>query len=198
MKKWLRRIRAAARMGLTWAAGWAPVGLLIGLVMGGNSRTPDGFPVDDWVMPLVALGFLGGAIFSGVLRIAEGRRRFDELSLPRFGAWGALGGLVLGVLAVAAWQLDAGFGPVLWLRATVIIGSATLLSAVSASGSLALARRAGGARTALETRRSANREYKPRVNDPKNREKPTRPGEFAREAERGREAPQLHPQPPDP
>ncbi len=142
MKKGLRRIRAAVGMGLTWAAGWAPVGLLIGLVMGGNSRTPDGFPLDDWVMPLVALGFLGGAIFSTVLRIAAGRRRFDELSLPRFGAWGAVGGLLLGVLAVAAWQLDAGFGPVLWLRAAAMIGSATLLSAVSASGSLALARMA--------------------------------------------------------
>jgi hypothetical protein len=142
MKKWPRRIRAAAGMGLTWAVAWAPVGLLIGLVLEGNSRTPDEFPIDDWVMPLVILGFLGGAIFSGVLRIAGGRRRFDELSLPRFGAWGALGGLVLGVLAIAAWQLDAGFGPVLWSRAAVIAGSATLLSAVSASGSLALARRA--------------------------------------------------------
>ncbi len=142
MNKRLGRIRAAVRMGLTWAAGWAPVGLLIGLVLGGNRRTPDGFPLDDWVMPLAALGFLGGAIFSAVLRIAEGRRRFDELSLPRFGAWGALGGLVLGVLAVAAWRLDAGFGPVLWPRAAVLVGSATLLSAVSASGSLALARMA--------------------------------------------------------
>jgi hypothetical protein len=93
-------------------------------------------------MPLVALGFLGGAVFSAVLRIAEGRRRFDELSLWRFGAWGALGGLVLGVLAVGAWQLDAGFGPVLWPRAAVIIGSATLLSSGSAAGSLALARMA--------------------------------------------------------
>jgi len=142
MNRWPRRIRAAVGMGLTWAAGWAPVGVLIGLVLGGNSRTPDGFPVDDWVVPLVALGFLGGAIFSGVLRIAEGRRRFDELSLPRFGAWGASGGLALGVLAVAAWQLDAGFGPVIWQRAAVIIGSATLLSSGSAAGSLALARMA--------------------------------------------------------
>ncbi len=141
-KERLKRTRAAVGIGLTWAAGWAPIGLLIGLVIGGNSRIPDGFPVDDWVMPLVALGFLGGAIFSTVLRIAAGRRRFDELSLPRFGAWGAVGGLLLGVVAVAAWQLDAGVGPVLWPRAAAMIGSATLLSAVSASGSLALARMA--------------------------------------------------------
>jgi hypothetical protein len=140
MNSWRRRIRAALGMGLTWAAGWAPVGLLIGLVLGGNRHTPDGFPVDDWLVPLAALGFVGGTVFSAVLRIADGRRRFDELSLPRFGAWGALGGVVLGVVAVAAWQFDHGFGPVLWPRAAVLIGSSTLLSAISASGSLALAR----------------------------------------------------------
>ena len=142
MRKWLRRVRAAVGMGLSWAVAWAPVGVLIGWVLGGNSVSPDGFPLDDWLMPIAALGFLGGATFSVVLRIADGRRRFDELSLPRFGAWGALGGLVVGVLAVAAWQLDAGFGPVLWQRAAVLVGSSTLLSAISASGSLALARRA--------------------------------------------------------
>lgn len=139
---WPRRIRAAVGMGLTWAVGWAPIGLLIGLIMGGNRRIPDGFPLDDWLVPLTTLGFVGGATFSAVLRIAERRRGFDELSLPRFGVWGALGGLALGMVAIAAWQLDAGYGPVFWPRAAVIVGSATTLSEVSACGSLALARRA--------------------------------------------------------
>ncbi len=142
MREWLRRIRAAVGMGVTWAIGWAPVGLLIGLILGGNRSVPDGFPADDWLVPFAILGFFGGTIFSGVLRLAEGRRRFDELSLPRFGALGGLGGMVLGFIAVAAWQLDAGFGPVVWPAAAVIVGSASLLSAASASGSLALARRA--------------------------------------------------------
>ena len=31
MKKWLRRVRGALGMGLIWAAGWALVGVLIGL-----------------------------------------------------------------------------------------------------------------------------------------------------------------------
>ncbi len=53
-----------------------------------------------------------------------------------------MGGLVLGGLAVAVWQLDAGYGPVLWQRAAVIISTATLLSSGSAAGSLALARMA--------------------------------------------------------
>ena len=65
--------------------------------------------VDAWPTALAIPGFLGGAVFSAVLRIAEGRRRFDELSLPRFGAWGAVTGLLLGVLAVSAGVASAIF-----------------------------------------------------------------------------------------
>ena len=32
MKNWLRRVRGAIGMGLTWAAGWSPIGAVIGLV----------------------------------------------------------------------------------------------------------------------------------------------------------------------
>ncbi len=134
MKKWLRRIFGAVGMGLTWAAGWALVGVLIELFI-----DPMGSLVDVWPTALAIPGFLGGAVFSAVLRIAEGRRRFDELSLPRFGAWGAVTGLLLGVLAVSAGVASAIF-PDLWLRAAVIIGPTTLLSAVSAVGSALLFR----------------------------------------------------------
>jgi hypothetical protein len=83
MQKWLRRIRGAVGMGLTWAAGWALVGVLTELFI-----DPMGSLVDVWPTALTIPGFLGGAVFSAVLQVAEGRRRFDELSLPRFGAWG--------------------------------------------------------------------------------------------------------------
>lgn len=141
MKKLLRRIRGALGMGVTWALGWAPFGVPIGLIMEAVFGLAPGNLVGIWVASLAVLGLLGGAIFSGVLRLAEGRRSFDELSLPRFGAWGALGGLLLGFLAVTAGLVGAGFGPGLWLRSAVIIGTATFLSAGSASASLALARR---------------------------------------------------------
>ena len=40
-------------------------------------------------LPVLAIpGFFGGAFFSTVLGIAGRRHRFDELSLPRFAAWG--------------------------------------------------------------------------------------------------------------
>src|SRR5918992_5973371 len=97
MKRWLRRIRGAVGMGLTWAVGFALVGggLMEALV------DPHGKILDMWPQTLAIPGFLGGVVFSAVLRIAEGRRRFDELSLSRFGAWGAVAGLLLGVLPFA-------------------------------------------------------------------------------------------------
>lgn len=138
MRKWLRRIRGAIGMGLTWAAGWAPIGAVIGLGVGVVLGAPLDVLVPLWVGTLATLGFLGGAIFSTVLRITEGRRRFDELSVPRFAAWGALGGLVLGMLAITGGLLGTGLTPV----DAIIAGASTLLGAGSAVGSLALARRA--------------------------------------------------------
>ncbi len=146
MKKWLRRIRGAVGMGLTWAAGWALVGVLIGI----TSLLLPGLPwvvffeIFDAPLPALALpGFVGGALFSTVLGIAGRRRRFDELSLPRFGAWGAVGGVLLGLFPAAMVAVGLASAAVdLWLFTAIIIGPLALLCAVSATGSLALARMA--------------------------------------------------------
>ncbi len=73
--------------------------------------------------------------FSGVLGLAEGRRTFDEMSLPRFAAWGGLGGVLLSVLFI----LVAGLGGDLLLVLGPVFG---LAGAGCAAGSLALARQA--------------------------------------------------------
>jgi hypothetical protein len=128
MKKWLRRIRGAIGLGLTWAVAWFGAGMMLLLVVGLDAA--------DVPFPLFfgLLGFLAGAIFSGVLGILGRRRRFDEMSLPRFASWGALGGLLLsGILVVAAGP-DGEFlvlGPVF-----------ALAGAISAAGTLTLAKRA--------------------------------------------------------
>jgi len=81
-----------------------------------------------------------------VLGIAGRRRRFEELSLPRFAAWGAVGGLLLSLLPAAlvgvglATISPSGAG--VWQLTAAIVAPLTLLSAVSASGSLLLARTA--------------------------------------------------------
>ena len=128
MKKWLKRIRAALGMGLTWAVAWAVVGTMMGLV-----TSIFGGGLEDIVRGMVGFamgGFIGGAAFSVVLRVAEGRRRFDEMSLPRFTAWGALGGLLLSALLLPAGGL-----------AFTLLAIGVLLGGGSAAGSLALARR---------------------------------------------------------
>ena len=148
MKGWLRRIRGAVGMGVTWAVGWAIAGVLIGVSSVLLPFLPWDvfFEVFDAPLPALAIpGFFGGALFSTVLGIAGRRRRFDELSLPRFAAWGAVGGVLVSLIPAA--MVSAGLGSVgegvnLWLSTAAVMGPFTLLGAVSASGSLKLARMA--------------------------------------------------------
>ena len=128
MKKWGRRIRGAIGMGLTWGAAWSGAGILLAVVTGFKADAP--FPLIFGV-----LGFIAGVIFSAFLALTEGRRRFDQMSLPRFAGWGATGGLLLSALFAKAASL--GWGDVLAITPTF-----ALACAVCASGSLAVARRA--------------------------------------------------------
>ena len=129
MSKWLRRIRGAVGMGLAWAMAWFAAGMVLLLIVG-----PDAADV-PFPLGFGLLGFLAGATFSGVLGIAGGRRTFDQMSLPRFAGWGALGGLLFAVIFVLA----AGLGGGVLLVLGPVFG---LSSAASAAGSLALARKA--------------------------------------------------------
>lgn len=139
MKKWLQRIRGAIGIGLTWAVGWAPVGAVTGLIIGVVFGFPLGGIAVNYAQLFGVLGFIGGTMFSVVLRITEGRRRFDQLSLPRFAVWGAMGGLSLGTLAVIAGVVGlGGFSPI----TVAVVSAAGLLGAGSAGSALALARRA--------------------------------------------------------
>ena len=90
MKEWLRRIRGAVGMGLTWAAAWFGFGAIFWPFFGPT--------VVEVALGLAVTGLIGGAIFSLALAIAEGRRRFDEMSLPSFAVLGAVGGLFISLL----------------------------------------------------------------------------------------------------
>jgi hypothetical protein len=128
MRKWIRHIRGAIGMGVTWAAALFGVGFVPRWVFGFNADLP--FP-----FLFGGLGFIAGVIFSGLLVLTEGRRRFDEMSLARFAAWGATGGLLLSALFVRGTAL--GWGEVLAISTTFAVASAAC-----AAGSLAVARRA--------------------------------------------------------
>jgi hypothetical protein len=126
MKNWLSGIRGTVLMILTWIVGW-------GLGFGGLIEAfvdPHGEIGDVWPTLMAIPGFISGVVFSALLRIAEGRRSFDEVSLARFITWGVVAGLVLGVLAVT--------GVVSYprlLSPAALIGITTALSAVAAIGS---------------------------------------------------------------
>jgi hypothetical protein len=128
MRKLLRRIRGAIGMGFTWGAAWAGAGFVLAVVTRFRADAP--FPLIFGV-----LGFLAGVTFSLLLALTAGRRRLDQLSLPRFAGWGALGGVLLSALFARAASLD-------WGDVITVAPTFALASAVCASGSLALARRA--------------------------------------------------------
>ena len=58
MKTWLRRIRGAVGMGLTWAVGWALVGVLIGVSIE-FLGLPLGWFIEVFDAPLPALAVPG-------------------------------------------------------------------------------------------------------------------------------------------
>jgi hypothetical protein len=136
MKQWLKRVRGAVGIGLTWAAGWAPLGAITGWVTGTVIGLPLAVVIPNYAVTFSVLGFLGGTIFSAVLTLAEGRRSVSRLSLPRFVALGAFGGLLLGGLAVSAGLLGAGAT----ILGAVITAASVLLGAGSAAGTLVIAR----------------------------------------------------------
>ena len=134
MMQWGRRVRGALVMGVMWALVWAPVALLLGILV----IDPDNSMDEMWPVVGALPGFVGGVVFSIVLAIAARRRRFDELSVPRFAAWGALAGFIVGMLPFVLGTPTSAVP--LWQLALAIVGAITLLCAASAAGSLALAR----------------------------------------------------------
>lgn len=128
MRQWLRRLRGAIGMGFTWAVAWSAAGLAPRWVLGYKPDAP--FPIIFGV-----LGFIAGVTFSALLVLTERRRRFDQMSLARFAGWGALGGVLLSALFAKGASLS-------WEELLMVAPTFALASAVCASGSLVLARRA--------------------------------------------------------
>lgn len=134
MRSWLKRVRGALLMGLTWAIAWAPIGLLIGFIVDRDGRMDE-----PWIAVGAFPGFFAGVMFSILLGIVGRRHRFEDFSIRRFAAWGAGAGLAMSVLPF----LMGSANPALpaWFPA-VVIGSITVLGSASAAASLALARKA--------------------------------------------------------
>ena len=128
MRKWLRRIRGAIGMGLTWAAVLFAVGSVPRWVFGVETDAP---------IPIVfgVFGFVAGVTFSALLLLTKGRRTFDQMSIRRFAGLGAVGGLLLSALWANAVSLS-------WGEILAIAPTFAFACAVCAAGTLAVARRA--------------------------------------------------------
>lgn len=134
MDKWLRRARGALGMGAAWGLAWFGAGMVLLFIVG-----PDAADV-PFPLGFGLLGFLAGALFSGILGLVERGRGFHQLSLPRFAGWGAAGGLLFAILFVLIVTLT-GAGAL--LDDLVFLGPLfAAAGAASAGGALALARRA--------------------------------------------------------
>jgi hypothetical protein len=128
MQTVLRRIRGALGMGAIWAFVWGAVGLVPRWVLGIEADAP--FPLVFGVF-----GGVAGVIFSTILTLTAGRRRFDQLSLPRFAGVGAAGGTLLALFLTRMTGLGL-------REALLFVPGLTIVCAACASGSLVLARRA--------------------------------------------------------
>lgn len=127
MRHLWKRVRGALMMGVLWGAAGALGGFAIEMILNILPGPDDWLGVDIWPAVLAIPSFVGGVLFSVLVSIAERRRRFEELSFPRFGLWGAITGAVIGFLLGL---------PVVLLAPMALVGGA------SAATSLALARKA--------------------------------------------------------
>ena len=148
MGKWLRRMRGAIGMGVTWALAWAVAGVMFAVVSLVLPRSVWEAFVTVFDAPAPALGvpgFVGGVLFSLVLGVAARRHRIEDLSVARVAGWGALGGLLLSLVPAA--MVGVGLATIgtqsagLWELTAIIAGPLALLSAVSAALTLTLAQR---------------------------------------------------------
>lgn len=144
MKKWFSGIRGTILMILLWIVGW-------GLGFGGLIEAfvdPDGDILDIWFTAMAIPGFIGGVVFSALLRIAEGGRSFDEVSLVRFAIWGAVTGFMIGGIAMAKGiELTLTTGKIFVITTTLgvvaAIGSAVFFRLVARGQTPAVAGRTG-------------------------------------------------------
>ena len=132
--RWLSGIRGTVVMILIWAGGW-------GVGFGGLIEAfvdPNGELVDIWPAAMGFLGLSGGAVFSGLLAIADRRRSFAEVPWARMITWGVVTGLLLGLLLVAiglANDIAIDTPTVKPVTPAFMIGVNAALSAVAALGS---------------------------------------------------------------
>ena len=118
MNKWMNGIRGGILVIVLWIIGW-------GLGFGGIMEAfvdPDGKIQDVWLTVLAVPGLIGGVIFAVLLVNAERGRSFDQVSLLRFALWGAVSGIVIGLLTIPAKVGDVSPGAAGMIAIAAVLG----------------------------------------------------------------------------
>ena len=144
----MRTIRAVLPISLTWGAVWASVGAVIAVVewlryvpleLASLPRLPS-----QLVAPMTILGtagFLGGTVFGLLLARREQGKTLETLSTARIAAWGAVGGITFVFAGLALGAALFGIADTLAGPELLWFGAAAGCGAISAAGSLAIARK---------------------------------------------------------
>ncbi|MHB1170521.1 MAG: hypothetical protein ACYC28_14685 [Longimicrobiales bacterium] len=133
MRTAVTHVRDVLLTGLAWAIVWAPVAVLIGLTI----IDPDNSMDEMWVVVGAYPGFLAGVLFRIAL-LTAGDERLDGASLVRAGTLGAVSGLLVGTVPFLIGESSTGMPE--WMLASIVIGSFTVAGALSAVGSVLIAR----------------------------------------------------------
>lgn len=149
MNRWFRRLRGALGVAVSWGVVWGTVGgvleALFGLPPAGAGV---GIVLREFARGFAAFAMIGGvgsAVFSLALGLEGRRRSFADMSMARFGLWGGLAGLTVGLVLYSPLVLAPnGLFTVAEaiLRTSLAVGVTTAIGALSATGSLRLARMA--------------------------------------------------------
>ena len=100
MKKFFRKLRGLAGVGLTWGTLWGAIGAGIALVIGD--------PILDWAPGMGLYGFVSGVGFGSLLSLGEGRKTLRDLSLRKVAMWGVLGSAAVPLLFGMLGTFEAG------------------------------------------------------------------------------------------
>jgi hypothetical protein len=142
----MRTIRAVLLTAVIWGIAWAVVGALFGLFEFFRSPPESSYFLAlrlDLTEPMTVLGiagFLAGATFASVMSRLDRGASLQRLSLPRVAVWGAVGGLGFAIALGALVVGEVGLIAALWPRAAIWTTVAAACGALSAAGSLAIAR----------------------------------------------------------
>jgi hypothetical protein len=85
MRSFLKPLRGAVGVGLTWGGAWGGIFAVLGLVAW--LFDPDSIGPGEGPVVIIGtgalLGLVSGAVFSGLLLLAEGGKELGRLSVPR-------------------------------------------------------------------------------------------------------------------